>query len=113
MNTAVVNLRLASVVYAPAPEDVPLSIITSEHAIDAQVCLHAHPDEDRIAAWRRVFTAIGEQHGGTPWTFFVSPYGDGRGNVRAMHKFDGVLVSIWTALEDAEAAKTLIPEAAS
>ena len=110
MNTAVMHLGLAAVVFAPAPDDVPLSVITSDHAIDAQVALHALPDEDRIAAWRRVFTAVGEQHGDTPWTFYLTPYGDGRGNVRALHRFDGVITSVWTALEDTEAAAGLLPE---
>lgn len=106
MNPTTRHLGLASVVFAPAVDDVPLSIIVSEHSIDAQVCLHGLPDADRIAGWRRVVDSVGEAHGGTPWTLYVMSYAPNvGGNVRATHSFDEVHVSIWTAVDDPEAAR--------
>lgn len=105
MNPTTRHLGLASVVFAPAVDDVPLSIIVSEHSIDAQVCLHHLPDADRIAGWRRVVDSVGEAHGGTPWRLYVTSYSPIGGNVRATHSFDGLHVSIWTAVDDADATR--------
>lgn len=104
MNAATRNLGLASVVFAAAVDDVPLSIITSEHSVEAQVCLHPDTDEVRLGGWRRVVDSIGQAHGGTPWRFHVVSYEPKRGgNVKAWHSFDGLHVSIWTYVDEPDA----------
>ena len=114
MNESSTNCGLAATVFGPAPDGEPISLTISEHSIGAQVCRHSEPDAERVRSWRAVCDTIGAAHGGTPWTYtvmlYTSPDLADRGSVHATHRFDGVPVTIWTALRDPEAVRSLLPE---